>query len=181
MLEDQPCLDVGNLGPGKNLSGLLRAFGAIAPRIPHRLSVVGTSFKAFRAGHDAEPAIHDRIHWMGQVEDPAELAELYRRAELLVFPSLYESFGLPVLEAMACGTPVLVSDLPALRETVGDAGEYVDPLDTQALGEAMLRLIADADRRSELGLRGIERAASFSWEKTASRTWEILSKVAKPK
>jgi len=175
-------LFVGNLGPGKNLAGALAAFERVAPSVPHRLTVVGASFGTFRAAHPGSdgvaPAIRDRVDWAGQVDDPAELAELYRRAELLVFPSLYESFGLPALEAMACGTPVLVSDLPALRETVGDAGEYVDPRDPEALAEAMRGLLDDGERRAELGGRGVDRAAGFSWDRTARETWKILSEVA---
>ncbi|MBN1346933.1 MAG: glycosyltransferase family 4 protein [Phycisphaerae bacterium] len=174
-------LFVGHLGPGKNLARLLAAFGGIAKDIPHELWVVGTSFKAFRSASDSSGGLQglgaDRVRWLGQIDDASELAELYQRAELLVFPSLYESFGLPALEAMACGTPVVASDLAALRETMGNAGEYVDPLDVGAIGEGILRLIGDEGLRGELGRRGIERAAGFSWADTARRTWEILCEV----
>ncbi len=172
-------LFVGSLGPVKNLRGVLAAFAEIADRVPHRLSVVGASHLALKsAGDIAEAASRigaDRVDWVGQVNDRAALVGMYQRATLLVFPSLYESFGLPALEAMACGTPVLASDIPALRETVADAGVFVDPHDVSAIADAMLELLTDAERGDDLRERGIRRAAAFSWERCARQTWDVIN------
>jgi glycosyltransferase involved in cell wall biosynthesis len=94
----------------------------------------------------------------------------YNAAALFVYPSLYEGFGLPVLEAMACGTPVLVSDRASLPEVVGDAGVLVDPDKIDALGDAMFSLLNDDDRRADLAVRGLERARTFTWDAAARAT-----------
>jgi Glycosyltransferase len=104
----------------------------------------------------------------------AELACLYRGALGLVFPSLYEGFGLPPLEAMACGVPVITSNVCSLPEVVGEAGILVNPLDEEALSDAIRRVVDGADLRAELRQRGLLRARSFTWEQTAQRTKTVL-------
>ena len=99
-------------------------------------------------------------------------------AEALVYPSLYEGFGLPVLEAMACGTPVVTSDVSALPEIAGDAALLVDPRDPEAIASAMRRILGDEDLRRDLAERGSSRAAGFTWEETARRTAGVLHEAA---
>jgi alpha-1,3-rhamnosyl/mannosyltransferase len=108
----------------------------------------------------------DRVRLLGFV-DEADLPALYRNAALFAFPSLYEGFGLPVLEAMACGVPVVCSNGSSLPEVAGDAALLVDPLDADGLAEAMARVLEDADLRREMVARGEEQAARFTWERAA--------------
>jgi len=107
-----------------------------------------------------------------------ELAWLYSRASAFVFPSIYEGFGLPVLEAMAAGAPVVTSNRAALPESAGDAAVLVDPTDSDAIGVAVLELLADDERRSDLIAKGRARAAEFSWTATATKTWAVYEEVA---
>jgi len=102
----------------------------------------------------------------GYVPDD-DLVALYNAADLFVYPSLFEGFGIPPLEAMSCGTPVVTSNTSSLPEVVGDAGLMVDPLDIEALARAMAEALDNTDLRTRLAARGLERAALFSWENTA--------------
>jgi len=106
-----------------------------------------------------------------------DLVAAYNIADLFVSPSPYQGFGLPVLEAMACGTPVVCSNAASLPEVVGDAAVTVDPNDVEALGEAMHRVLADADLQQDLRRRGLERAAGFTWEQTARETLPLYEEV----
>jgi glycosyltransferase involved in cell wall biosynthesis len=106
------------------------------------------------------------------------LAALYRLARVFVFPSLYEGFGLPPLEAMASGTPVITSNTSSLPEVVGDAGVLIDPLDEEALADAICRVLTDESLRRELIARGFERVRQFPWERSVKRTHEIYREVA---
>ena len=106
-----------------------------------------------------------------------DLPAIYSGADLFVFPSLYEGFGLPPLEAMACGTPVVCSNAASLPEVVGDAAIMVDPYDVEGLAQAMRRVLADRDLQEDLRQRGLERAKLFSWEKTARETMQVYEKV----
>jgi glycosyltransferase involved in cell wall biosynthesis len=149
-------LAVGTLEPRKNLARLSEAAG----RAGIELRVVGE-----RGWGGVEPE-HDGLRWLGRVPDE-ELARLYRGALCVAYPSLYEGFGLPVLEAMACGAPVVTSATGATAEIAGDAAVLVDPFDPAAIAAG----IEEAnDRREELSRRGIRRAASFSWRATAEAT-----------
>jgi glycosyltransferase involved in cell wall biosynthesis len=114
-----------------------------------------------------------RVRALGHVDDDT-LAALYRSAEVLAFPSRYEGFGLPMLEAMSYGAPVVAANSSALPETAGDAACYVEPGDSNALATAILRIVADSRYRDELRRRGFARAASFTWEKAASQTLDVI-------
>ena len=111
--------------------------------------------------------------FLGQVPD-GDLPRLYRGAVAFVFPSLYEGFGLPPLEAMACGTPVVSSAATSLAEVVGDAAVLIDPLEIESIAEGIDRVVEDAALREALVARGLTQAQTFSWEVTASKTWSAL-------
>ena len=171
-------LFVGNLLPHKNLPRLVQAFAAAAASSPARLVVVGggrpravAQLRALAARAGATVEIRSFV-------PPPELAPLLRGARALVLPSLAEGFGLPAVEAMACGTPVIVSNVSALPEVVGDAALLVDPLDVTALGEAIARVLSDDRLRKELSARGLERAARFSWSRCAAELLTVVREVA---
>ena len=119
-----------------------------------------------------ELGVGDRLVFLGQVAD-ARLPALYRGALAFVFPSLHEGFGLPPLEAMACGTPVVSSLATSLAEVVGDAALPIDPLDVDSIAAGIARILEDGSLRGELRARGLAQAARFSWEDTARRTWSF--------
>jgi len=166
-------LAVGTRQPRKNLPMLVRAFEqAVAKHgLPHKLALVGKSgWGPLVEG----PHVRD----LGYVPDEA-LPALYSGADAFFFPSLYEGFGLPVLEAMACGCPVVCSDGGALPEVAGDAAWVVSAADEGAWADAIGRVLDSPDLREELAAKGAERARMFSWRDTAERTAEVYREVAK--
>jgi glycosyltransferase involved in cell wall biosynthesis len=162
-------LYVGNVMPHKNLLRLLEAFAMAVRPGDGRLVLRGWG----RPRHVA--TVQRRIETLGLTArvdwtpyaPPAELPGLYRGARVLLLPSLYEGFGLPVLEAMACGTPVITANRASLPEVAGDAALVVDPEDTAALADAIARIFTDERLAKELRERGLARVDQFSWEKTA--------------
>jgi glycosyltransferase involved in cell wall biosynthesis len=117
--------------------------------------------------------VTSRVRFMGAVPD-SKLPSLYRGAEALIFPSLYEGFGLPPLEAMACGTPVVTSNVTAMPEVAGDAALLVDPTSVEQIAEAMKRIVSDTALRHQLRAKGLLRAAQFPWANTAAMVQELL-------
>ena len=105
------------------------------------------------------------------------LVKIYNAADLFVYPSLYEGFGLPPLEAMACACPVITSNTSSLPEVVGDAGIMIDPNDVDSLTESMLKILTDNQLREEMSRKSLERAKMFSWKKTARETWKVYEDV----
>jgi glycosyltransferase involved in cell wall biosynthesis len=168
-------LYVGNARPHKNLHRLLSAFKCVDyPEL--RLLLSGAPTEEI-AGRLRQLGIENRTEFLGAPSDDA-LARLYRGAQLLILPSLIEGFGLPALEAMACGTPVVVSLGTALPEVVGEAGLFVDPLDIQDMKRAMERLLGDRELRTTMGQRGEERSRQFSWAKVAAKVNTVLDDAA---
>ncbi len=171
-------LHVGHNKPYKNIPGLLRLLSLLSKeRWPDlRLLRVGTRLTPEQERLAAELQVSDRIVQLGLV-GPEELPSVYRCAELLLFPSLDEGFGLPVLEAMASGLPVVASNRGALPEVVGKAGILVDPSDLAGAARQVERLLAEPGLRRELRDAGRERACGFTWEKTAASTLEIYRRI----
>jgi len=169
-------LHVGNHRPHKNFDGLLRAFAA--SRLPGSFALVSTGRPSDEVRRTvARLRLTDSVTFMPEVSDD-QLAALYRGALALAFVSLYEGFGLPIVEAMACGTPVLSSNVASMPEVAGDAAILVDPTDTDAIREGLERLAGDEALRQELRSRGLERAKLFSWEKTARKVAEAFEQFA---
>jgi glycosyltransferase involved in cell wall biosynthesis len=164
-------LSVGVLQPRKNLPRLVEAYARIAREVPQHLVLVGKEGWAFEAlqRRVAGSGVASRIHFTGYVAD-ADLPPLYAAADLFVYPSLYEGFGLPPLESMACGTPVVTSNSTSLPEVVGDAAVTVDPRDVTALATAIAEVLTSPGRRDQLIEAGLVRARQFSWERTAAET-----------
>ncbi|QHC74199.1 glycosyltransferase family 1 protein [Rathayibacter sp. VKM Ac-2805] len=155
--------------PHKNHARLFEAVRLLREE-GHSLRLVLTGGDLDRLG-----PLPDFVEWRGHVT-PEELADLYRRAAVLAFPSLYEGFGLPPIEAMASGCPVAASDAGSLPEICGDAAVYVDPLEPRSIADGILEAI---ERTGELGPLGVERARSFSWERCREEHLAVLRQVAR--
>ena len=177
---DRPfILSVGVKEARKNLARLIMAFEDLHPDLPeYQLALVGPTLWRHPISIEAIKArgIRDRVRLIEYVSDE-ELRALYSRASLFVHPSLYEGFGLPVLEAMACGTPVVASNSTSIPEVAGDAAVLVDPTDVPAIAQAMRRVLTDTELRSSLRARGFERARQFTWKRAAERTAAVYRSV----
>ena len=175
-------LALGVIQPRKNLGRLLEGFAQLKGNLEseHKLVIVG------KQGWK-ESGIERRIADLGLAEDViltgyvpyGDLPALYSAADVFVYPSVYEGFGLPPLEAMACGTPVITSDCSSLPEVVGEAGIMVDPYDPDAFAEAMARVLSSESLRAEMSTRGLAQASKFSWDKMAQETLEVYQTVMK--
>ena len=175
---DKYILSVGTLEPRKNLMSLLQAFADVIPLLPEDIKLVIAGRKGWLY-EDILKTIGDiggKVVVTGYVTK-VELRLLYNEAEVFVYPSLYEGFGLPVIEAMACGAPVITSNTSSLPEVAGDAGITVDPCNTGALSEAILEVVKNRKLREELSGKGLQRANLFSWEITAKQTLNVYSEL----
>jgi glycosyltransferase involved in cell wall biosynthesis len=179
-LPERFVLYVGAIEPRKNLPRLMDAFAAARARgMPHELVCVGPYGWSSRDLYEQIDRLGLRrvVHFTGYV--PVEdLPVIYNLGELFVFPSLYEGFGLPVVEAMACGTPVITANTSSLEEIAGGAAETVDPHDTDALSAAMTVVAGDGERRRDLSARGLARAREFSWSRTARQMLGLYARAA---
>jgi glycosyltransferase involved in cell wall biosynthesis len=175
---EQPyLLYVGHRYPYKNFRRLLEAFARVAPLRPDlRLCVVGHPFGATERQEIEELRVARHVENVGQVTDP-HLAKLYRCSLALVYPSLYEGFGIPPLEAMSCGTAVIASRAASIPEVVGDAGVLFDPFSTEELAEAILRVVDSPQAREAMIRRGRERVRLFSWDKMVADTCEVYAQL----
>jgi glycosyltransferase involved in cell wall biosynthesis len=174
-------LYVGNIKPHKNLERLIDAFDLVRRNGFERLEllIIGdqiSKYPRLRRAVDKHK-LHKHVRFLGFVADDT-LAALYRLATVFVFPSLYEGFGLPPLEAMASGTPVVTSNRSSLPEVVGDAAVLVDPYSAASIAEGIQRVLSDADLRRTLSERGLARAREFSWETSIRRIHEVYMDVA---
>ncbi|HEX8069193.1 MAG TPA: glycosyltransferase family 1 protein [Pyrinomonadaceae bacterium] len=181
-IADAYVLAVGSIQPRKNLARLVRAYSALRRARPHdklpKLVLVGKKAwlydETLRA--IAECGLTEDVLLTGYVPE-ADLPALYTGALCFAYPSYFEGFGLPPLEAMRCGTPVIAGDRTSLPEVVGDAGLLVDPFAEQAIANALARLIDEPDLRADLRVKGITRAARWHWHDAARRTLEIYQRA----
>jgi glycosyltransferase involved in cell wall biosynthesis len=174
-------LTVGTIEPRKNLLTVIKAFASLPGDVRRgcTLAVAGASGWRTSAIHAAaEPLIDEgSLRFLGYVPDE-DLSRLYAGAAMLLFPSAYEGFGMPIIEAMACGTPVVASDIPVLREVAADAAMFVSTTDVSAWREAVARLVRDAPMRENLRGRGLRRAMDFSFADSARRMVTIWERAA---
>jgi len=177
-LPERYVLFLGTLEPRKNLPRLLEAYISIMGEIDHSLVIAGGMGWKSRELLDslASSGAGDRVRLTGFVE-AEDVPGLMSLADMFVYPSLYEGFGLPILEAMACGTPVITSSVSSMPEVAGSAALLVNPLSVEEIGQALLRLAADVELRSELSSRGLEREAGFSWERAARETLAVYEEL----
>jgi glycosyltransferase involved in cell wall biosynthesis len=171
-------LAVGSVEPRKNLRRLLQAWQLVLPKFPGLWLVIagarGDMAVFNEAGLTSQPP---RVLFAGHIPEKS-LPAVFSRATGFVYPSLYEGFGLPVLEAMASGIPVVASDRPSIREIVEDAAVLVNPTSVEAIAESMTRILECSTLRDEVTTRGMRRAAQFSWDETAARVWQEVAKTA---
>jgi glycosyltransferase involved in cell wall biosynthesis len=166
----------GNRKPHKNEERSIRAFASIRLSKGIHLVLNGSPSKELLR-LITELDLGSRVHFLGWVSTE-ELAEVYRGAICLLFPSLYEGFGLPVVEAMSCGTPVITSNVASIPEVAGDAAILVNPLKEEEIRCALERLIGDADLRTELRKKGIDRASKYNWTDVASKVSEVIHSLS---
>lgn len=171
-------LAAGKLSPRKNIQGIVAAMKSLKSKIPHHLVLVGGQGWDMKTITDTldDPELAERIHFTGFVDD-LQLKALYARAALYVHPSLYEGFGLTVLEAMAMGAPVITSNTSSLPEVAGDAGLLVDPKDTASLIDAIIDVCCNPEMAKQMSLRGKQHAANFTWSDCAAKVSAIYSDV----
>ncbi len=172
-------LFVGNVKPHKNLRGLLEAYRLLADEVGHDLVIVGRRDGFIHGDPEVvrqAESFGGRVTFTGWVDD-ARLEQYVAHADALVFPSRYEGFGLPPLEAMACGCPVVASRRASIPEVCGEAAVYCDPDDPGDIAAAIRRLLGDAVLRQEMIARGRERARQFTWERCAAATNEVIGRL----
>jgi glycosyltransferase involved in cell wall biosynthesis len=179
-LDHEFVLYAGNIKPHKNLVRLIEAFDGLRRRgfDDLKLLIIGDEISRLpalrRAVHSHK--LHKHVRFLGYL--PADtLAILYRLAAVFVFPSLYEGFGLPPLEAMACGTPVVTSNVSSLPEVTGGAAVLVDPYDVESIVDGIARILSSPSLSHELRAKGIARAREFSWERSVARTRELYQEI----
>ena len=179
-LDHKFVLYVGNIKPHKNLVRLIEAFSQL--RRTHddlKLLIIGDEISKLPALRRAvhRNKLHKFVRFLGYLKDDT-LTVLYRLASVFVFPSLYEGFGLPPLEAMASGTPVVTSNVSSLPEVTGDAAVLVDPYDVDSISDGMRRILDDPRLAEELRIKGLKRAREFSWERSVEKTQRVYREVA---
>ena len=180
-IEPEFILFVGTVEPRKNLLTLARAFAQIIKSTSSQLQLVIAGEKGWLSGdlmdYLRDDHVRERVLFTGHLPDE-ELRALYSSCRVFVYPSLYEGFGLPLLEAMACGAPVVTSRTPSIMETAGDVARLISPTDVEDLARGITALLNDASERDHRSALGIPHAKKFSWERTATATWEVYQKVS---
>jgi glycosyltransferase involved in cell wall biosynthesis len=179
-LEEPYILYVGSIEPRKNLVRLLKAFAQTNKKLPQFKLVIVGARNYWKSSPVAETvkefSLQDQVVFTGYIPDE-DLPAIYNGAYLFCFPSLYEGFGLPVLEAMACGTPVITSNTSSLPEVAGDAALLVDPYQVEDIATGMENVLENPSLTLELKTKGLERAKQFTWEKTARETIKVYQEI----
>lgn len=177
-LPDRYFLFVGNANPRKNLARIIRAFDRVVESAESGCNLViagGQGWKFSEEDTLRDVRHKDRIRFIGFVEDE-DMPALYSAAELFLFPTLYEGFGIPIIEAQLCGTPVLTSNCSSLPEVAGDAAVYVDPYSEESIRDGMVRVLSDPEFARELRQKGLANALRFSWQHSAQLLETIIQK-----
>jgi glycosyltransferase involved in cell wall biosynthesis len=171
-------LFVGSIEPRKNLLSLLMAYSLLSREEKDDLPLILVGFKGWENKEIMQEIEKNQeyIRYLGYITD-TELAHIYNLATIFIYPSLYEGFGLPPLEAMACGTPVIVSNVASLPEVCGDAALYIEPMDLQDIKDKILTLLGDEKLREELSKKSKAQAALFSWESSALEHFSVFEKI----
>jgi len=179
-VEDSFLLFVGTLEPRKNLLTLLKAFAQIIGQKSLRPQLVIAGGEGWLMDDSfafiKKAAIGERLRFTGYLSDE-DLRALYSSCRVFIYPSVYEGFGLPPLEAMACGAPVIAGRIPSLQETLGNAARFVEPLDVDALAKSIIEMLEDKNQRELLVATGPTHAGEFSWEKTARLTLDVYHQL----
>jgi glycosyltransferase involved in cell wall biosynthesis len=182
-VEDDFLLFVGTLEPRKNLLTLLKAFAQIIGQSELRPQLVIAGGEGWLMDEMftfiRKSGITERLRFTGYLSDE-ELRGLYSSCKVFIYPSVYEGFGLPPLEAMACGAPVIAGRIPSLQEVLGSTARLVEPLDVEALAASIVALLKDESQRQALGAAGMKHAAQFSWEHTARQTLDVYRQLLEP-
>ncbi|MFM0037319.1 glycosyltransferase family 4 protein [Paraburkholderia strydomiana] len=174
LAKDTYCVIVGSLDPRKNLQRALEAIGKLGHLTEIKFVIVGgRNPRIFNSADDGQPALSKQVLWAGFVSD-GELKSLYENAGCLIFPSLYEGFGLPPLEAMYCGCPVIASSRTSIPEACGDAAMYCDAMSADDIAAKISQMMGDAELRERHRTKGLLHAREFRWEYSAQKVLEIL-------
>lgn len=168
---------VGSLISRKNPQGAIDAAVLVNQQMRLPLIVVGSGHRGMQKTEIRVPVNHNTVQFANRVSSSDDVIELYRNAVCLLFPTFYEGFGLPAVEAMAYGCPVVTSDIPVMREVCGDAVLYCNPNEPGDIAEKVRMLAENSEMREKLRRRGLDRAAQFSWERCARETFEVLHRV----
>ncbi len=178
--EERYILFGGSFEPRKNLTRLIEAFdSAVEAGLDHHLVMIvdsGSGHAERVRANASRLSCAERLHFFSRLDEPT-IRAVYHGASVFVFPTLAEGFGLPPLQALACGVPVIASDLPVTHEVLGDAAYYVDPYSVTDIADALITVSSDASLREELAAAGPQRAAGFTWEETARRTLDVYRSV----
>jgi glycosyltransferase involved in cell wall biosynthesis len=171
-------LFLGTLEPRKNLTTLIQALASLKDKIPHSLVLVGQKGWLWEEIFEAvtKHGLQERVHWTGYIPDEDRVL-FYNAADFLVYPSWYEGFGMPLLEAMQSGCPVIASGVSSLPEVIGEAGLLIDPGNVEDLSQAILRMATEPGLKEHFREAGLIRARHFSWEGSARKTLEVFEAV----
>jgi glycosyltransferase involved in cell wall biosynthesis len=173
-------LNVGSDHRRKNLLNVLQSLAILKQvGVPFVFWKVGSDFTAEQKALIQELQLQEVVRYLGK-PDRGALIEFYNAADLLIAPSLFEGFGMTLLEAMACGTPVITSNVSSMPEVVGDSGIVIDPTSPQAIAEAVVQLDKNPDLHAELVKKGLARTKSFTWQNTAEQIARIYEKLLQP-
>lgn len=179
-LPDKFLLFVGSIEPRKNLLKLLHAYKSYIDTNPDAVPLILVGFQGWKNSEIMKMvnSLNEKVRYLGYLSD-RELAYIYNLATIFIYPSLYEGFGIPPLEAMACGTPVITSSVSSIPEVCGEAVLYVNPQDESDLKQKIELLITQEDLRESLIQKGLNHCQKFTWENSAQKHWELFERVMK--